>query len=57
MVSGIEKRSSSWLVLARRNQRLVGSHTLSSVLPRSYEYSTYVAGHNGGCEGNQESVG
>jgi hypothetical protein len=40
------KHSSSWLALARRNQRLVGSHTLSSVLPCSYECSTYAAGGN-----------
>jgi hypothetical protein len=33
MVSGIEKRSSRWLALAMRNQRLVVSHTLSSILP------------------------
>jgi hypothetical protein len=46
MVSGIEKCSSRWLALARRNQRLVGLHTLSSVLPRSYECSTYAAGGN-----------
>jgi hypothetical protein len=46
MVSGIEKCSSRWLALARRNQRLVVSHTLSSVLPHSYECSTYTAGGN-----------
>jgi hypothetical protein len=57
MVSGIEKCSSRWLVLVRRNQRLVVSHTLSSVLPRSYECSTYAAGATDGREGNQESVG
>jgi hypothetical protein len=41
IVSRIEKHSSRWLALARRNQRLVVSHTLSSILLRSYEYSTY----------------
>jgi hypothetical protein len=46
MVSGIEKCSNRWLVLARRNQRLVVSHTLSSVLPRSYECSTYATSGN-----------
>jgi hypothetical protein len=46
MISGIEKCSSRWLALARRNQRLVVSHTLSSVLPRSYECSTYAVGGN-----------
>jgi hypothetical protein len=46
MVSGIEKHSSRWLALARRNQRLVVSHTLSSVLPCSNECSTYAASGN-----------
>jgi hypothetical protein len=46
MVSGIEKHSNRWPALARRNQKLVVSHTLSSVLPHSYEYSTYAAGGN-----------
>jgi hypothetical protein len=46
MVRGIEKCSSRWLALARRNQRLVVSHTLSTILPRSYECSTYAAGGN-----------
>jgi hypothetical protein len=46
MVSGIEKHSSTWLALARRNQRLVVSHTLSSIIPHSYECSTYAAGGN-----------
>jgi hypothetical protein len=46
MISGIEKHSNRWLALATRNQRLVVSHTLSSVLPRSYEYSTYAIGGN-----------
>jgi hypothetical protein len=46
MVSGIGKHSNRWLALARRKQRLVVSHSLSSVLSRSYECSTYAAGGN-----------
>jgi hypothetical protein len=33
MVSGIEKCSSRWLALARRNQRLVVSHSLKHLTP------------------------
>jgi hypothetical protein len=57
MVSGIEKHSSKWLALARRNQRMVVSHTLSSVLPLSYDVLLTLPVATSGREGNQESVG